>query len=614
MKRFCLSSFLTFSLVSLLSQSPAAANVRSQLLPQYAPFYHGVASGDPLPDKVILWTRITPANPGVQNLNWAVATDTGMTQIVRQGTANTDLNEDYTVHVDVDSLQAGTWYFYRFEQNGRHSLVGRTRTAPQNQADSIRLGIVSCSSYPQGYFNVYGALANRNDVHAVLHLGDYIYEGGGGTNDFSVEPSYEILNLEDYRLRHSHYKLDNDLRRLHQVYPFIQVWDDHETSNDSWMHGSQNHDPLTEGDWELRKFAGTHAWRNWQPVRIPDPNDSLRIYRKFTFGTTLDLYMLDTRLIGRDSQVGPASALITDTTRYLLGQAQLNWLKDGVDSSNAKWQILGQQVMMAPLMILGNPLTADQWDGYQGERNRIYNLFQSRNIQNLVVLTGDIHSAWASDLPLPLYNSNTGDSAAGVEFVGTSVTSTGPSLPLPLSFIQAQNNHIQYANTSDHGYYVLDVNDARAQCDYYYVNSISTQNTYAETLGESWMSLDGEGHLRQASGPATLPASTHYVMPPTLPANPVSRASDFISGIIVGTYPNPFFEGFYVTYNLFEKAECILSLKDVQGKEIWNKNLGLKGTDHNFEKVEPGPIPAGIYLLSLTANQKTVSWRVIKSE
>ena len=222
---FSLCFFLQLSVIGI-TQPPTAVNLRSRLLPQFAPFYHGVASGDPLPDKVIIWTRITPQNPGMQTVNWVMATDTGLTNIIRSGVVTTDSDKDYTIKVDVDSLQPATWYFYRFDQNGRNSLIGRTRTAPGGTVDSLRVAIVSCSNYPSGYFTAYGAISNRNDVHAVLHLGDYLYEGNGssGDDDFSVLPGYEILSLEDYRLRHSTYKRCRPASQASMPSPPISQW------------------------------------------------------------------------------------------------------------------------------------------------------------------------------------------------------------------------------------------------------------------------------------------------------------------------------------------------------------------------------------------------------
>jgi alkaline phosphatase D len=271
---------------------------RSGAIECLAPFFHGVASGDPQQDRVILWTRVTTDSTNAV-VNWRIASDTAITNIINSGTVTTDDTKDFTVKVDATGLQPFTWYYYEFETEGKRSVRGRTRTLPVGDIDSLRFAIVSCADYTNGYYNAYAKITERNDIFAVIHLGDYIYEYGGGTAPRNHEPSNEILTLGDYRIRHSHYKLDEDLMRLHQQYPFFAVWDDHETANNAWFGGAENHTPGTEGDWFDRKAAGVHAYYEWMPLRMPDPAETMRIFRKFNIGDLIDLYMMDTRLQGR---------------------------------------------------------------------------------------------------------------------------------------------------------------------------------------------------------------------------------------------------------------------------------------------------------------------------
>ena len=273
--------------------------------PALRPFYHGVASGDPLPDGVILWTRVTPEEDGPVAVRWRVATDPQLRDVVQEGEATTDVGRDYTVKVDVRGLRPDAAYYYGFEALGARSITGRTRTAPAGAADHLRFAVVSCSNYQSGYFNAYARIAERDDLSAVVHLGDYIYEyaeGGFGYTDElgrGHEPDFEIVQLDDYRIRYSFYRLDPDLRAAHQQHPFVTVWDDHEFANNAWEGGAENHQPETEGDWEDRKASAYQAYFEWMPVRETAPN---RIYRRIAFGDLVELFMLDTRIEEREKQ------------------------------------------------------------------------------------------------------------------------------------------------------------------------------------------------------------------------------------------------------------------------------------------------------------------------
>ncbi|MCS7073045.1 MAG: alkaline phosphatase D family protein, partial [Bacteroidia bacterium] len=412
-------SQLAFCLL-LATTVSAQFDQRVQLNPILKPFYHGVASGDPLTDRVILWTRVTPDTAGNPiQVNWRIATDTTFTTIINSGTVTTTPDRDYTVKVEATGLQPNTWYYYEFSALGRKSLIGRTKTLPTGNLSNLRMAVTSCSDYQAGYFHAYRNIVQRNDADIVLHLGDYIYEYTRDVNNTirpGLEPPTEIKTLEDYRARYSWYRLDNDLRTLHQQFPIITVWDDHESANDSYKDGAENHTEGAEGLWVDRKAAAIRAYNEWQPLRT-NVTDSAAIYRKFQFGNLVDLMMVDTRLYGRSKQESVTNtAALADTNRTILGTQQMNWFRNQLGSSTAIWKIMGNQVMFAPLRIFGFAVNADQWDGYVADRNRITSFIEANNINNFVVLTGDIHSSWANDIPKSNYNGQTG-TTFGVEFV-----------------------------------------------------------------------------------------------------------------------------------------------------------------------------------------------------
>ncbi len=529
--------------LGLLGMTPAAgltagcsgddeAPVEEDSLPRYSfdgtpgpetMFSHGVASGDPLPDGVILWTRVTPDGAGPVDVWWEIGTDRGFRQRVEVGTVTTDADRDFTVKVDVSGLLPGKTYYYRFFALGRESVAGRTRTAPDGDVSRVRFVFASCSNYAHGYFHAYRKIAERRDLDVVLHLGDYIYEYGnssyGSVREY--DPPHEIVTLEDYRRRYAHYRRDADLQEAHRQHPFIVVWDDHESANDSYKDGAENHDPATEGDWAERKAAAIQAYVEWMPIR--DGEDG-RIYRKLAYGNLVDFVMLDTRLWGRDKPLegtvlgGP---VVDDPERTLLGLDQEAWLAEQLDGSPAKWKIIGQQVMMAHLKTTGKPnsegggdvVNYDQWNGYESSRGRFFDLLEQGGIDNVIVLTGDIHSSWASDLSRDpnnpaVYDPATGMGSLAVEFVTPAITS--PGLPLVLASalegLLTQNPHIHFAEPTLRGYVVVDVTRDRVQGEWYLLDGVEDPAGAVETFTRAYSTADGENRLVEQSKPSSPPA------------------------------------------------------------------------------------------------------------
>lgn len=492
-----------------------AQELRSTLKAGQAPFFHGVASGDPMADRVMIWTKVTPPTGNQDSIPvyWQIATDVNFTNVVNFGTTEAIAAKDFTIKIDVCGLQGATYYYYVFKALGQNSITGRTKTAPATGGTEARFGVVSCSSYEHGYFNAYESLAKRNDLDAILHLGDYLYEYESGGYSSSVvtgsgrtyQPTTETISLTDYRIRHSHYKLDDQLQLLHQIHPFITTWDDHETANDAYKDGAENHDPATEGSWINRKVSGTQAYAEYMPIRNPDPNDNVKIWRSLRYGNLLDLIVLDSRLWARDEQnLGQTNS----NNRNLLGNDQFTWLENNLSDNTTQWKIICQQVMMAPLEILGLAVNADQWDGYNKDRNRLINYIENNNIQNPVVLTGDIHTSWVNNVP------GNATTTAAVEFVVTSVTSPGLDVievalgQLPQWLLNAfggaatgvitgLNPHMEYVNLEDHGYMVLTVNQTKAQGDYVWLEKEVIDTT--DEAGPSYYTNNGVSNMTAAA-------------------------------------------------------------------------------------------------------------------
>lgn len=545
---------------SAVAALPLAACGGSDDAPEVR-FAHGVASGDPLADRVILWTRVTPP-AGHQTdipVQWEVASDAAFATIVARGDASAAAARDFTVKVDATGLQPATAYHFRFRAYGTASPTARTRTLPTGSVAQVKLAVFSCANYPAGYFNVYADAARRNDLDATVHLGDYIYEyaqGGYASANAAAlgrlsQPATEILSLTDYRQRHAQYKSDPDLQALHAAAPMIAVWDDHEIANDTWAGGAENHQ-ANEGSFATRKAAAMQAYHEWMPTRTAKPD---QIYRSFAFGNLVALHMLDTRVIGRDEQLDYAAffkaggfdaagftAAVGNPARQLMGTAQTQWLQQQMAGSGATWQMLGQQVLMgrmnipAPILIEtlqpgagvtvsqyaalvakartapatltaaekailaqpSIPYNLDAWDGYQAARETV--LGMSRQLgKNLVVLAGDTHNAWASELQ------DMNGNAVGVEFATSSVTSPGFEEYLPkenpaqlAGALQQLIQPLKYCDTSRRGYMVVTATASECRADWVYVNTITSRQFTASTAASLSVRAGAPGKLAKA--------------------------------------------------------------------------------------------------------------------
>jgi alkaline phosphatase D len=525
------------------ASSAAAKPIPGQPVKEPPKFDWGVASGDPLQDRVILWTRYAGgADKAGGRVRWEVADDPAFQSVAARGEAAATAARDFTVKVDATGLKPGHDYYYRFRSDGGVvSPVGRTRTLAVGATKDVVLAVTTCSLYPNGYFNAYGAIAALSRVDAVLHLGDYIYEyGGPGTYgmDSAVaherphDPAHDCVSLDDYRRRHAQYKTDLQLQAAHARAPWIVVWDDHESANDSWTGGAENHRPATEGDWNLRKAAAIKAYYEWMPMREP-VGGGFAIYRSFDFGDVASLFMFETRLTARDQQVtldelpaapSPAEveafrAKVAQQSRKMMSSAQEAWLAKGLSASvraGRPWQVLGNQVVMARLLTpslreglgeetyakvvagvsphiaqhmarsetaaaLNLPYMLDSWDGYPADRQRLYQIFETAKA-NCVVVSGDSHAFWANEL----YDAPQGGRRAAVEFGATGITSPGdgdyfPGAPLGEMFAK-RNREVRFCDQSAKGFVLLTLTHEAVTGELMAVSSITDKAYETQVL------------------------------------------------------------------------------------------------------------------------------------
>ena len=506
-------------------------------------FTHGVASGEPDSSSVLLWTRYV--SDSETRLRVEIATDTLFTRVVAASEALATPERDFTARTVMTGLAPGRWYFYRFiAPDGRTSQVGRTRTLPVGETSRFGLGLMSCSNLGFGWFNAYAHACERSDLDIIVHVGDYIYEYPQGSYPDAkaivpgrvLDPAGELLTVGDYHLRYACYRADPDLQRMHQFYPVVSQWDDHELANDAWRGGAENHQAAREGDWEQRKTAALRAYRDWMPV-----SDDL--WKSYQIGDLVTLFKLETRITGRDEPLDLARFLggrrdveralaefrdgpLADPARSILGTEQERWLENGLRASTkqgTRWQVLAQQIIMGEVRVppgasrwipadaaefvrkraqvaeisakLQLPYNLDSWDGYPAARARLLRAAQ-RAAANLVVLAGDSHNAWANNLSID-------GKAAGIEFATHSVTSPGFESSLSgiapsdlAAALRKANSGLAFSDTSQRGYTSLQFTPDAVTGRFHFLRTIRERNTAMN--GERRLSAQrGEQLLRE---------------------------------------------------------------------------------------------------------------------
>lgn len=523
----------------LLALSACQTSPSDEAAFEEAEFSWGVASGDPTQSSVILWTRAVPKNPEALRLRveYEVSRSPDFFSLLQHGTVQTDRARDYTVKIDVDGLSSGETLYYRFRAGNTLSQTGRTRTLPDKDDRPINLALASCANYPSGYYNAYREISKIEDLDAVIHVGDYIYEHAAGAYDGEAgertgrihKPSHEIVTLADYRERLAQYRLDEDLQAAHAHAPFITIWDDHETANNSWQYGADGHDPETEGNWIARRDAALQAYFEWMPMRDPQPGNAReRLNRIYDFGTIASLIVIETRLTGRDQQISQSRdmpvkedgspdlesfehQILAAPHRTLMGYPQEDWFATSLKDSKARgvqWQVIGNQTVMARMRTpdymsilpddilqpalqsggyisgwlersaLGLPVNLDSWDGYPAARKRFYAASQSAGA-DLIVLSGDSHMFWANNLHHP-----DNEDFIGVEFATGSITSPGgyeyiSSSPdyfdLVETSLREKNPDVWQANVRDHGFIHITLTKDSARARYIRVSTIESR-------------------------------------------------------------------------------------------------------------------------------------------
>ncbi|TPX12916.1 uncharacterized protein E0L32_006796 [Thyridium curvatum] len=520
--------------------------------PEELSFTHGVASGDPWPESVILWTRIAPSNgsdasevtvkgtsalynhetekyvkadPNPICLDWKVFKSkcgNGTQEVITSGKAYTTSDIDYTV--EAKGLKPLTKYYYQFTVCGsnKKSPMGRTKTAPNKDDDVSRLSfaVFSCSNFPNGYFNAYGNAARKDKHDYVIHLGDYIYETGK-KGERATMPNGTIFTLHDYRTRHGQYRTDPDLQLLSKTHPWITTWDDHEFANNGYRDGfsalNNTEDSFLKGPKvtvDTRKVNAVRAYFEWMPIRQADLDDGLRIWRSFQMGKLLDLIVLDTRNYDRSiTSLGWNDHYIDlirdDPARTLMGSRQENWFYKSLSESKdrgAAWRLVGNQIIFS--RIFSNDkgaLSGDNWNGYIANRNRTLQHLYDNKIGNNIFLAGDSHQNWVSDLAWlgsREYDMASGKGAIGVEFAGTAVSSSGRAGPIePAAGDYARgmikrNEEMMWQEGYYRGYFQLDVTPKEVTAQFFGCPSVATRNGWEIPLA-NFTVVSGEDHLHR---------------------------------------------------------------------------------------------------------------------
>jgi alkaline phosphatase D len=488
------------------------------------PFALGVASGDPHPHGVVLWTRLAPEplvpgggmQPEIYGVRFELARDEGFQDIIRRGAVEAVPDEAHSVRVEVEDLEPSHEYFYRFKFGPVVSPVGRTRTCPplDAQIDVLRFAFVSCQNFPDGYFTPYADVAESEDIDAVIHLGDYIYEGPA--SDLRAHaPLREVFSLEDYRIRHGQYKTDLDLQAAHAAHPWLVTWDDHEVDNNYAGFDQDPDAPLEE--FAARRAAAYRAYWEHMPLRRARKPDGpyFNLYRRFHWGAMATFNVLDTRQYRSDqapactaAQRAPSGYCpgTLEPGRTMLGAEQRDWLFEELATTTARWNVLAQQIALAPFDT--NPsLTqrafgaGDNWDGYVAERQSLLDHLVAKGTPNPIVITGDSHQNWVRNVP-PNINEFDAPPVA-TEFMGTSISTNGDPLDRNVFVTYGgdpNNPHIVFRN-NNRGYVrcTLDANSWTSE--FRKVPTVLQRPVPASTLA-TFVVEDGLPGAQRVGGPA----------------------------------------------------------------------------------------------------------------
>ena len=441
-----------------------------------ASFTHGVASGDPDQQSVVLWTRLVPGDSVDTFVQWQVATDSAFTHIISSGEGAARKDNDFCVKVIAEGLEAGTTYYYRFVYSETQSRVGRTRTLPA-ETDQVRLGVANCSKYTGGYYHAYEALSKMNDLDAIIHVGDYIYENGPSVPEGSYWAAYlatgrqhnpprHCVSLKDYRTRYAQYRSDPALQALHAAHPMINIWDDHEIAMQP-LKKTPDGLPQTRKQYEERKYNSIKAYHEWLPIR---PEAFEPIYRSFQFGDVVNLMMLDTRVCCRTGEVTKTLESLQDTSRHIVGHAQLNWMFDEVLTSNAAWNVMGNQILVAE-----KGMGWERWQGFPADRDRLLQFIEDHRDENFLVTTGNAHN------PHHYIVMNPSKTDTLIHEVLPGSISSGnnaekarydPDILAKEDRRLRNAENVLWFHQDSHGFLVIDATQDRARVDWYFVSTI----------------------------------------------------------------------------------------------------------------------------------------------
>ena len=552
----------------------------------HAPFFHGVASGDPLPDAVILWTRLSPdvGTPDPTAVDWEISGTPDFATVVNSGTASTGSAADWTVKVDATGLLPHSTYYYRFSYGGSPSMTGRTRTSPDGAVDHLRMAAGSCSSVWSGHYNAFARVAERNDLDLFLHVGDYIYDYADADEQVRMPaPDFpDPSTLQQWRDLHAYNCLDADLRAAKASLPFVVIWD--------------NHDVDSDDSTALR--GAIKAFLEWTPTRLPDPADSLRLYRSLHYGNLLDLTLMDV-LLFRDTDTLP------DGQPVFIGNEQMQWVQDELASGPAQWHVLGSQNMMGHFLLTGLPgwipfgdgevMDSSAWDGYGSERLRLLEFMDSAAIPNVVVVSGDAHISTVMDLDTDptdgaSYDGATGAGSVAVEFLPASIT-RGNLDEMGLGFAESiligvtdlANPHHLHKEFTSHGYGILDIRPDSIVAEFWYSGILAPSAT--ESFAGGWVVRSGDNHWQRT--PTTTPTDTS-----TVHLQEAQGRTPMLS-----LFPNPAHQMIHLQYSGLSSGNATLLLSDAQGRSLLSQSVEVMPSGTLALPLKS--LPVGLYWLTL---------------